>query len=273
MKLVGQIIRADEKIWNKKKNGMSTLYDAKVPIIKLYFGDGTKIDIQFCNYHTLKNTNLLRYYATSDPRYRKVYIYVKNLLSCLNLLDGEKGLLTSCQISVLVAHFLQKPFKNQKPILPIIPQVCSSFVSPNLSIEEVIENLSKPVDISRIQPLINRKPLASHLAIQFVDYFAEFDFSSYAILMNKADPVEIFPVDLLPKLRLFDLYSNKSISNGDRALEALSVNLKYVRNSIKEGYFIDNFLNSTSFNNLKKIVHMQNKLISFLLYFINRFFH
>uniref|UniRef100_A0A0K0FPX2 Uncharacterized protein n=1 Tax=Strongyloides venezuelensis TaxID=75913 RepID=A0A0K0FPX2_STRVS len=75
--------------------------------------------------------------------------------------------------------FPSKLFKNQKPILPIIPQVCSYFVSSNLSIEEVIENLSKPVDTSKSK---------------LIDYFAEFDFSSYAILMNKADPVKIFAV-------------------------------------------------------------------------------
>uniref|UniRef100_A0A0N5B4M6 Leucine-rich repeat domain-containing protein n=1 Tax=Strongyloides papillosus TaxID=174720 RepID=A0A0N5B4M6_STREA len=73
--------------------------------------------------------------------------------------------------------------------------------------------------------------------------------------MNKADPVEIFPVDLLPKLQLFDLYSNKSISNGDRALEALSVNLKYVRNSIKEGHFINSFPDFAEEKFLKELIN------------------
>uniref|UniRef100_A0A0N5CB40 NTP_transf_2 domain-containing protein n=1 Tax=Strongyloides papillosus TaxID=174720 RepID=A0A0N5CB40_STREA len=243
MKTVSKLITNDQKLWNTKVDKMFIILHAKVPIIKLEFKDGTKFDIQFCNYQTLKNTNLMRYYAASDPRYRKVYIYAKVLASNLNIIGGEKGLLTSYQISILVAHFFQMSLKNQQAVLPVIPQFYSSFVSPHHSLKEVVRNLSRPIDVSKLQLHINQKPLASHLAMQFIDYFANFDFISYAIFINKRYPVHMFQVDPSPKLQIFDSYSNESISNSHRALEAFSTNMKYLQGLMKRGYFIDPFPN------------------------------
>uniref|UniRef100_A0A0N5B476 NTP_transf_2 domain-containing protein n=1 Tax=Strongyloides papillosus TaxID=174720 RepID=A0A0N5B476_STREA len=252
MRRMGKLIKVNKNLWNKRRDRFFHIFHATVPITKLNFGDGTKFDIQFYNHHSLRNTNLLRYYAASDPRYRKVYMYVKSLASELNILDGRNGLLTSYQISVLVAHFLQRSLKDQQPVFPVIPQVCSSFVSPNLPLKEVVKNLKEPVDVSGIQCLINSKPLASHLAIQFIDYFANFDFLSKAIFLDKIDPVEMLQVDSPPKLQIFDPYSDESISKGYCALEAFSESMKYVQNLIKEGYCIDDFSNLPGFNKFGK---------------------
>uniref|UniRef100_A0A0N5BML2 Uncharacterized protein n=1 Tax=Strongyloides papillosus TaxID=174720 RepID=A0A0N5BML2_STREA len=112
---------------------------------------------------------------------------------------------------------------------------CSSFVSLNLSIKEVAGNLNKPIDVSAIQPLINPKPSASHLAKQYIDYFAEFDVISTAIFLCKIDPVGMILVDPSPKLQLFDLFYDKSISKSDRALEGFSRSMRCVQTLKKEG--------------------------------------
>uniref|UniRef100_A0A0N5B475 PAP-associated domain-containing protein n=1 Tax=Strongyloides papillosus TaxID=174720 RepID=A0A0N5B475_STREA len=259
----GKLIKANKKLWNEKKDKLSHNFNASIPKTKLNFGDGTRITIKFSCHNSLKNTNLIRYYTASDPRYRKVYMYIKNLASKLKIIDANNGLLSGYQILVLVAHFLQRSLKDQQPVFPVIPQVCSSFVSPNLPLKEVVKNLKEPVDVSGIQCLINSKPLASHLAIQFIDYFANFDFLSKAIFLDKIDPVEMLQVDSPPKLQIFDPYSDESISKGYCASEAFSESMKYVQNLIKEGYCIDDFSNLPGLDDFKKKFskssHMQSK--------------
>uniref|UniRef100_A0A0K0EYK6 Uncharacterized protein n=1 Tax=Strongyloides venezuelensis TaxID=75913 RepID=A0A0K0EYK6_STRVS len=78
---------------------------------------------------------------------------------------------------------------------------------------KVAENLNKLLMSLEFKFSSISKTLASYLARQFIDYFAEFDFISSAIFLDKMDPVEMIQVDPSQKLQIFDLLSDKSISN------------------------------------------------------------
>uniref|UniRef100_A0AAF5CSW1 Polymerase nucleotidyl transferase domain-containing protein n=1 Tax=Strongyloides stercoralis TaxID=6248 RepID=A0AAF5CSW1_STRER len=236
-----EILKKNNNFDNLKLAKSSVLINARVPLLALKFKNGMKIDIQFCNYHSLRNTDLIRYYAASDVRYRKLYNFVKTLANSLKIINGKQGMLTSYQIALLVGHFLQRKSQDQQPVLPIIPKIYQSFLSPNICIKNVIENLNNPIDVSNIEAYINPKPLASHLAIQFVDYFADFDFNSNAIYMDQVLPVRQIQSKKVTKLQIFDTYSDKSISSGANVVNSFSQAMKYVQRKMRQGYFIESF--------------------------------
>ncbi|CEF63677.1 Hypothetical protein SRAE_1000193500 [Strongyloides ratti] len=228
-----------EKDINYKENIKSCgfLLHAKVPILQLELKNGLKYDIQFCNSHSLRNTNLIRHYAAADIRYRKLYIFVRTLAKKLNIINGRNGFLTSYQISLLVAHFLQTKYRKQQPVLPIIPKICCSALSPSITIEEVCKNLKNPVNVSAVTTHINPNPSASYLAIQFVDYFANFNYKVNAIYMDKLLPEKSYGIRNYRKLQIFDTYSSKSISRGGMVIESLSQSMKYVIKSVRKLIF------------------------------------
>uniref|UniRef100_A0A0N5BCV4 PAP-associated domain-containing protein n=1 Tax=Strongyloides papillosus TaxID=174720 RepID=A0A0N5BCV4_STREA len=243
VKKMGKHITENAFLWNINKDKMTFNLNPLIPVMKLNFGDNTNLKIQFNNYSSLKRTNLLRYYAVSDPRFRKLYIYVKTLVQNIIVDDNLYGPLGSYNISLLVAHFLQMSLKNEQAVLPLLPEIYSSVVSPHLSTNEVVANLKKPVDVSAIQSLINPKPLASHLVVQFIDYFANFDFAKNAIHVNKINPILNVQNVLNSKIQIFDLYSDESIDNNDRNLKVFSKSMQYAQDLVKQGYLIDDIPN------------------------------
>uniref|UniRef100_A0A0K0G2V5 NTP_transf_2 domain-containing protein n=1 Tax=Strongyloides venezuelensis TaxID=75913 RepID=A0A0K0G2V5_STRVS len=243
IKKMGKYITENALLWDNNRDKKTTYLKSSYPLINLNFGDSTYLSIRFYDYNSLKRTNLLRYYAASDPRFRKLYMYVKMLLQ--NIIEDDKNYrpLESYNISLLVAHFLQTSSKNEQAVLPLLPEIYSSFVSPHLSTNEVVTNLKKPVDVSAIQSLINPKPLASHLIVRFIEYFAEFDFTKNAIYVNKVYPIVNNKNVTNSKLQIFDLYSDMSTDNSDRNLKIFSKSMQYARDLVKRGYLIDDIPN------------------------------
>uniref|UniRef100_A0A0N4ZMD6 PAP-associated domain-containing protein n=1 Tax=Parastrongyloides trichosuri TaxID=131310 RepID=A0A0N4ZMD6_PARTI len=245
------LVTQDKNLWDMKKDKVYSIVNARIPLLKFNFHDGVKFDIQFFIDHTLRNTNLLRHYAMVDSRFRKLNCYVKLLANALRIKDSLKGLLSSYQISLLVAHFLQS-YHNKPSILPIIPQVYSSTVSKNLPLNEVMENLKNPIDLSKVSGLINNNISASELVVQFIDYYANFDFTANAIYLDKSHPVRRIQVGINYKLQIFDPYSDYSISRGIYTVEAFSLAMKYVQNSMKDGRYISDFPN---FKHSREFLH------------------
>uniref|UniRef100_A0A0K0FG50 Poly(A) RNA polymerase GLD2 (inferred by orthology to a human protein) n=1 Tax=Strongyloides venezuelensis TaxID=75913 RepID=A0A0K0FG50_STRVS len=241
--IMGKHITENPFLWDNNKDKMYNYTKLSVPLLDLRFGDSTNLSIRFYDYNSLKRTNLVRYYAASDPRFRKLYMYVKMLLPKIIKDDSANEPLKGYSISLLVAHFLQTSLKNEQPVLPLITEIYPSLLSPHLSTNEVLTNLKKPVDVSAIQSLINPKPLASHLVVQFIEYFADFDFTKNAIYVNKVYPKVNNKNVTNSKLQIFDLYSDMSIDNSDRNLKIFSKSMQYARDLVKRGYLIDDIPN------------------------------
>uniref|UniRef100_A0A0N5BC04 Uncharacterized protein n=1 Tax=Strongyloides papillosus TaxID=174720 RepID=A0A0N5BC04_STREA len=234
------LIKADKSFWNDKEDTIKVKNRNK---ILLCFGDKTELRINFAANNELRNLNLFRYYAASDVRFRKLYLYVKMLSLNMKKLGGVKGLLDSHRIFILVGHFLQTSFGNQQAVLPVLTDIYSSFLSPNIPTKDVLENLYKPVDVSGIQPLINPKPLASHLVIQFIDYFANPDSYKSDIYLNKFHPVKEREMIQKSRPRILNFYTNKRLCSYDNNLYMFLRCMKNAQKLIKKGHFIDNFSN------------------------------
>uniref|UniRef100_A0A0K0F2R6 LETM1 domain-containing protein n=1 Tax=Strongyloides venezuelensis TaxID=75913 RepID=A0A0K0F2R6_STRVS len=233
-----KLIKADTSFWDDKRDTIKVKYGKK---ILLCFGDKTQLHINFAANDQLRYLNLFRYYAASDVRFRKLYFYVKMLLLNMKKIGGLKRLLDNRNIFILVSHFLQTSFENQQAVLPFLTDVYSAYLSPSVPTKDVIENLYKPVDVSEIQPLINPKPLASHLVMQFIDYFANPMSYKSNIYLNKFNPVK--ECEMKRKSKILCFYTNKRLCSYDNNLNMYLECMKRVQYMIKKGQLIDDLPN------------------------------
>uniref|UniRef100_A0AC35UCU1 NTP_transf_2 domain-containing protein n=1 Tax=Rhabditophanes sp. KR3021 TaxID=114890 RepID=A0AC35UCU1_9BILA len=240
MSTIVGLIKKDQSIWDYRNNHALYLPGIKVPLLTLNFGKKIKFDMQFSHYHSLRNTDLLRHFAGLDSRFRMLYIWVKELAIQMRIKDGAFGLLSSYHISLLVAHFLQTKRSNDSSVLPLVTKVFEDRISGKVLIEKVIESLDTPVNIKKIITSKNTDSI-SDLVVQFVDYFAGFDYYNNAIYIDKAHPVPKKQPLINAKLQIFDPYSDESISNGIHTVEAFSLAMKFVQDRMKKGFFLNTF--------------------------------
>ncbi|KAI6189693.1 Poly(A) RNA polymerase gld-2-like protein A [Aphelenchoides bicaudatus] len=210
------------------------LINARVPILVVRLSNGVNMDVQFPSkdYHTFRNTNLIRHYAAADVRFRQLYLWVKTLFIRLGIKNSKEGLLSSYHIILLVVHFLQA--KTSPPVLPTLVKTHPHLVGPEIPLDKLLKLLNKPFD-KLIDWKSENKRTTAELAIEFIDYYAKFNPLKDAINISKG----CFPNDT--RLLIYDPYSAYSIVFSNAIPDALTTAVTFIKRHQSRGSFIDSF--------------------------------
>jgi hypothetical protein len=93
-----------------------TILHARVPILKLQY-KGQEVDLSVNNTRPLKNTRLLRSYASLDEEVAVLVVAVKHWAKERSLCGAANGHLSSYAFSLMVIYFLQVTDMGQMPCL------------------------------------------------------------------------------------------------------------------------------------------------------------
>lgn len=161
-----------------------SVIQAKVPILR--FRDCTNhivVDLNYNNCVGIRNTHLLYCYSQLDWRLRPLTLVVKLWAQHHNINDAKNMTISSYSLVLMVIHFLQ--YGVSPPILPCLHAmypdkfVRMSDIS-NLDLMETME----PYKNDNAQPL-------GELFMQFLEYYANFDYTQYAISVRTASVIPI----------------------------------------------------------------------------------
>jgi len=73
---------------------------------KLKNAENLSVDLSVNNEVGPAATDLIKTYALSDPRFRKLYMLIKDWASKVKILDASKGSLSAYALAVLLISFL-----------------------------------------------------------------------------------------------------------------------------------------------------------------------
>lgn len=161
-----------------------SVIQAKVPILR--FRDSTNcivVDLNYNNCVGIRNTHLLYCYSQLDWRLRPLTLVVKLWAQHHNINDAKNMTISSYSLVLMVIHFLQ--YGVSPPILPCLHAmypdkfVRMSDIS-NLDLTETME----PYKNENAQSL-------GELFMQFLEYYANFDYTQYAISVRTASVIPI----------------------------------------------------------------------------------
>lgn len=161
-----------------------SVIQAKVPILR--FRDSTNqivVDLNYNNCVGIRNTHLLYCYSQLDWRLRPLTLVVKLWAQHHNINDAKNMTISSYSLVLMVIHFLQ--YGVSPPILPCLHAmypdkfVRMSDIS-NLDLMETME----PYKNDNTQSL-------GELFMQFLEYYANFDYTQYAISVRTASVIPI----------------------------------------------------------------------------------
>ncbi|XP_058824451.1 poly(A) RNA polymerase gld-2 homolog B-like isoform X2 [Topomyia yanbarensis] len=161
-----------------------SVIQAKVPILR--FRDTTNsivVDLNYNNSVGIRNTHLLYCYSQMDWRVRPLTLVVKMWAQHHNINDAKNMTISSYSLVLMVIHFLQ--YGVSPPILPCLHAMYpDKFVRmsdfSNLDLTETVE----PYKNDNLQSL-------GELFLLFLEYYANFDYTHYAISVRTASVIPI----------------------------------------------------------------------------------
>lgn len=161
-----------------------SVIQAKVPILRFReTAHSTVIDLNFNNSVGIRNTHLLFMYSQLDWRLRPLALVVKLWAQHHNINDAKNMTISSYSLVLMVIHFLQ--YGVSPPVLP-----CLHAMYP--------DKFVRMSDISTIDLMETIDPYSSdnhstlgELFVQFLEYYANFDYAHYAISVRTASVIPI----------------------------------------------------------------------------------
>ncbi|XP_058446222.1 poly(A) RNA polymerase gld-2 homolog B-like isoform X3 [Malaya genurostris] len=167
-----------------------SVIQAKVPILR--FRDTTNsivVDLNYNNSVGIRNTHLLYCYSQMDWRVRPLTLVVKMWAQHHNINDAKNMTISSYSLVLMVIHFLQ--YGVSPPILP-----CLHAMHPDKFV--VCESLQRMSDFSNLDLTETVEPYKNdnsqslgELFLQFLEYYANFDYTHYAISVRTASVIPI----------------------------------------------------------------------------------
>jgi DNA polymerase sigma len=115
---LGPLLRAHPKF-----AVVEEVFRAKVPIMKLRYGELLDIDLSCHNSQAVRNTLLLRAYANLDRRVRELGVAVKLWAKGAGVCGAFQGHLSSYSFTLLAIYFMQV---DPEVCLPCLPTCCNS---------------------------------------------------------------------------------------------------------------------------------------------------
>ncbi|XP_072113930.1 poly(A) RNA polymerase GLD2 isoform X2 [Mobula birostris] len=156
------------------------LIRAKVPIVK--FRDkvsGVEFDLNVNNVVGIRNTFLLRSYASTESRVRPLVLVVKKWARYHGINDASRGTLSSYSLVLMVLHYLQT---LPEPVIPSLQKEYPECFEPTMQLQFVHRRGS---NISPYSSLNNSN--LGDLLMGFLRYYAtEFDWSNSIISIREA---------------------------------------------------------------------------------------
>ncbi|XP_055487641.1 poly(A) RNA polymerase GLD2 isoform X3 [Leucoraja erinacea] len=156
------------------------LIRAKVPIVK--FRDkvsGVEFDLNVNNVVGIRNTFLLRSYASTESRVRPLVLVVKKWAHYHGINDASRGTLNSYSLVLMVLHYLQT---LPEPVVPSLQKEYPECFEPTMQLQFVHRRGS---NISPYSSLNNSN--LGDLLVGFLRYYAtEFDWSNSIISIREA---------------------------------------------------------------------------------------
>ncbi|XP_063235132.1 poly(A) RNA polymerase gld-2 homolog A-like [Bacillus rossius redtenbacheri] len=160
------------------------LIQAKVPILK--FRDarqGLEVDLNCNNAVGIRNTHLLYCYSQMDWRVRPLVLIVKLWAQHHDINDAKNMTISSYSLVLMVIHFLQCGVTPS--VLPCLHDLYQGKFSPHSDVQHI--------DVHEVIPpyfTLNRQPLGQ-LLLEFLQYYASFDYSLYAVSVRLASRIPI----------------------------------------------------------------------------------
>ncbi|XP_041370368.1 poly(A) RNA polymerase GLD2-like [Gigantopelta aegis] len=156
-----------------------TVIRAKVPIMKFFDRiSGVECDLNVNNSVGIRNTHLLRYYASMDWRVRPLMLFIKHWARFHDINDARKMTLSSYSLALMLIHYLQDGCKP--PVLPCLQKVYPGHFNPNTDIRDL--KLSAPLSMQKM----NNSESMGDLFLGFLKYYThEFDYKKQAISVRK----------------------------------------------------------------------------------------
>ncbi|XP_055636811.1 poly(A) RNA polymerase gld-2 homolog B-like isoform X2 [Toxorhynchites rutilus septentrionalis] len=171
-----------------------SLIQAKVPILR--FRDRANLIVVDLNYNNcvgIRNTHLLHCYSQMDWRLRPLVLVVKLWAQHHNINDAKNMTISSYSLVLMVIHFLQ--FGVGPPILP-----CLHAMFP--------DKFARMSDISNLDMMEEMEPYKNdnnmslgELFLQFLEYYANFDYAQYAISVRTGSVIPIETARLVRSYR------------------------------------------------------------------------
>ncbi|EEB15987.1 polyA polymerase CID, putative [Pediculus humanus corporis] len=158
------------------------LIQAKVPILK-FRSLGFEVDLNCNNAVGIRNTHLLYCYSQLDWRVRPLVLIVKLWAAKQNINDAKNMTISSYSLALMVIHYLQCGVSP--PVLPCLHDVYKEKFNPLSDINQIdLHEELKPYNSQNEQSL-------GELLVGFLLYYANFDYSVYAISVRLGSKVNI----------------------------------------------------------------------------------
>ncbi|GAB1606593.1 poly(A) RNA polymerase GLD2-like [Argonauta hians] len=153
----------------------SQVIKAKVPILKFWDDiSNVECDLNINNSVGIRNTHLLKAYASVDWRVRPLVLFIKYWSRFHDINDARKQTISSYSFGLMVIHYLQ--YGCSPPVLPVLQKLYPDV----FSLKNDFSNLRLDEDL----PVFESKNTQNlgELYLGFLKYYAtEFDFSSHVI--------------------------------------------------------------------------------------------
>ncbi|XP_055606068.1 poly(A) RNA polymerase gld-2 homolog B-like [Uranotaenia lowii] len=161
-----------------------SVIQAKVPILR--FRDSSNsivVDLNYNNCVGIRNSHLLYCYSQLDWRLRPLTLVVKLWAQHHNINDAKNMTISSYSLVLMVIHFLQ--YGVNPPILP-----CLHAMYPDKFVR--MSDISHLDLMEAMEPYKNdNTQTIGELFLQFLEYYANFDYSLYAISVRTASVIPI----------------------------------------------------------------------------------
>ncbi|CAI9721265.1 Hypothetical predicted protein [Octopus vulgaris] len=168
----------------------SQVIKAKVPILKFWDDiSNVECDLNINNSVGIRNTHLLKAYASVDWRVRPLVLFIKYWSRFHDINDARKQTISSYSLGLMVIHYLQ--YGCSRPVLPVLQKLYPDV----FSIKNDISSLRLDEDL----PLYESQNTDSlgDLYIGFLKYYAlDFDFKSSAISVRTGTKLPVEEVKL-----------------------------------------------------------------------------
>ncbi|ESO98294.1 hypothetical protein LOTGIDRAFT_64710, partial [Lottia gigantea] len=180
-KMVDQKKEATEILFNIHKAlrkcsfiSQASVIRAKVPIMK--FKDkisNVDCDLNINNSVGIRNTHLLKYYASIDWRVRPLMIFIKHWARFHDINDARKTTISSYSFGLMLIHYLQDGCEPK--VLPSLHKLHPEMFSSTSDIRQLKLNENLKFETKNNQSL-------GELFLGFLDYYSnKFDYETYAI--------------------------------------------------------------------------------------------
>lgn len=145
------------------------LIRARVPILKFQDYDGhIECDLNINNSVGIRNTHLLRYYASMDWRVRPLVLFMKKWARFHDINDASKKTISSYSLCLMMLHYLQYGCK---------PQVLDSVQKLHPTLFDYGEDIRNLQMNTRIEFKSKNSQSLGDLFLGFLNYYTnEFDF-------------------------------------------------------------------------------------------------